>query len=400
MKLRKIQDIRLRKILIHAYRNFAFYRKRFDTAGFNPFDYGDISDLRKLPILSKEEYRDFTQHLVRSDPEKYKGWYVDGTSGSTGIPLKIYRTWRERAYMSAKWMRTLFLNGYRLTDNTYSLPSPHRLQRDSLLQKFGFMRRTSIPYTAPVHEMVESYVNSCADILYANKSQLVQMAEYINTNNVRIQKPRIYVSAAETLDKASKRIITSVFGLDNLFEVYGAVEFNVLAWQIVGQQDFQVSHSTNIIELFDGDDFDVNTGECLITDLFTYSFPLIRYRLGDILETEIRNGVRVINKIKGRFDDWIFLEDGTRIPFQAFYEVMERRHEIRQFRIIQETYRLVRVQAVCEKGYDRQRVEEIVVQDLKNEVPGKLDYSIDWRDTIPPGPNGKLRMIISRISQN
>ena len=48
--------------------------------------------------------------------------YMDTTSGTTGIPLEFYRTWPERGYMIAKYLRALFLNGLKFCPNiTFAL---------------------------------------------------------------------------------------------------------------------------------------------------------------------------------------------------------------------------------------------------------------------------------------
>jgi len=38
---------------------------------------------------------------------------------------------------------------------------------------------------------------------------------------------------------------------------------------------------------------------------------------------------------------------------------------------------------------------------LHREVRGEgVDYRMEWTDNIPPDPNGKLRMLISKVQQN
>ena len=88
----KIALLQLKKLLSHAYENFEFYRQRMDACGFNPYKVNDLSELEQLPVLTKEEYRSFTKDLLNRTPDKYKNYYFDRTSGSTGIPLEIVRS--------------------------------------------------------------------------------------------------------------------------------------------------------------------------------------------------------------------------------------------------------------------------------------------------------------------
>jgi len=411
-KIRTLQFLRLKALLCDAYITHSFYRERFDSAGFDPFTMQRTEEIERLPILHKDEYRHFTNSFYQKHPDRCNAWYRDGTSGSTGMPLTIYRTWDERAYMSAKWMCTLYLNGYIWRDRTFSIPSPHRLQRESIIQLFGLLKRYSIPYTASTEEMVTAYLQYNPTIIYANKSQLVLMALYCKNHNIVLPKPRLCISAAETMDANSRALITETFGKDILIEAYGTVEAGILAWQEKSQDHFRISHTTNLIEVLDNDAPGTQktpntnraagtTGQAVITDFFIRSFPLIRYNLGDLVETDVHNGISVINTIKGRMDDWVIFSDGDRRSFHFFYEIMERRPEIMQFRIIQEDYDRIRIMVVKAPEADATGIERILLSDLRREVRETgVTYEIEWVDAIPPDPNGKLRMLISKVGQS
>ena len=398
-QIQSIQFKRLKSLLCEAYQTHPFYRERFDSCGLDPFKMSGFEEFKKLPLLTREEYREFVDRYSDNHPDRCNGLYRDRTSGSTGNPLTIYRTWDERAYMCAKWMRALKLNGYSHKDITFSLPSPQRLQRDSIVQQFGLFKRYSVSYTAPVEEMVKGYLKCNPTVLYANKSQLVMMALYCLKNNITLSKPELCVSAAETMEDSSRLLITKVFGDDNFIEVYGAVEFNNIAWQEKGNDFFWISHTTNYFELEEDSDSDCRRS--IITDLFIRSFPLIRYDLGDKIETGIQNGQTVIKKILGRSDDWIVFSDGGRLPNHAFSKIMLRRPEILQYRVIQENYELIRILAVTREGTDEIGLSNILMHDLRNGVrDAGMNYKFEWVKEIPPDPNGKIRMLISRVEQN
>ena len=56
--LRKIQSIRLRKIVEHVYHNTPFYRKKMQELGITPDDINSIDDIGKLPFTTKYDLRD------------------------------------------------------------------------------------------------------------------------------------------------------------------------------------------------------------------------------------------------------------------------------------------------------------------------------------------------------
>jgi phenylacetate-coenzyme A ligase PaaK-like adenylate-forming protein len=398
-QVREIRLQRLKATLCNACQNHPFYRERFEAGGFDPFRMRDADEIKKIPVLQKEEYRSFIQRQVAKNEKRYRYWYRDGTSGSSGMPLHIFRTWEERAYMSGKWMQVLMANDYHWRDVTFSLPSPRRVQRDSIVQRFGILRRYTVAFTSPVEEMVSVCRRVRPTVVYGYKSHLVQMALYCEKNKIELHRPHLCISVGETMDERSKAVIGACFGIENLIDAYGVIECGIIAWQRKREDHFRISHTTTYLEVLDEKGKDADSGHGLLTDLFIGSFPLIRYKLGDFLDTEIVNGLRVIRKIKGRMDDWIIFADGERMPYHAFYLTMEKRSEIRQFRVIQETYDHIRIQLVPASDADPSELEKILLADLKRGIRRKeISYTFDFVDQIPPDPSGKIRMLISKIS--
>jgi phenylacetate-CoA ligase len=393
---------KLKALLQHCYEHHSFYRQRMDDAWMPPDKFHSLDDLNKLPVLTKDEYRQWVLESYNRRPSRYQNWYRDGTSGSTGVPLTIYRPWKEQAYIIAKWLRELVVNGYRpLRQKTFCLVSPHRLSKhDSLLQSLGLFRRERLSYLASPKEMVEALNHARPDLFYANKSQFVQMATYAKEHFLELYAPPLYACGAETIDDTSRRIIYDAFGEDGFFETYGCVELGVLAFQEKQNKSFlHFCHDTNVLELVNGRTATGTEGYCVVTDLYQYAFPLIRYNLGDYLVTEEHGGLRVIRRICGRQDDWIVFADGARIPFHSFYEIMEKRSTILQFRVIQETHDMIRMLCVARVGIDRDETRRGIIDDMKKYVRADIHYQVDFADAIPPDANGKLRMLISNVSQ-
>jgi len=126
---------------------------------------------------------------------------------------------------------------------------------------------------------------------------------------------------------------------------------------------------------------------------------MIRYNLGDILDTEIVNGLPVINKIEGRQDDKIIFADGEIVPWPICAIILERRrNELKQFRVIQEDYNLIRVVVSKEEDADKSAIENAIINDLRKEMRDEgMEYIVDFVDRIPPDPNGKIRLLISKV---
>ena len=402
-QVEKIQKKKLARLVKVAYKN-PFYRKRFDECGLTPKDIQTPEDLLKLPLLKKAELRDWVKSEYEKNPARFKHWFRDSTSGSTGAPLVTYLSAHDKAYNMAAWIRMGAVQGLNpFFDSTFCLVSPHRLKKqgDSILQKFQLLKRTQVSYLASPEEMVECFNQEKPVFMYANKSQYVQMALYAQKNNVKLSPLKLYASAAETLDKQSRDLIESQFGMNRMYDTYGSTETGALAFELKGKRNqYIICHDTHIVHTLNEEGKSASSGRAVITSLYHYGFPIINYDLGDGLDIFEKDGLKYISRINGRLDDWIKFEDGEKLPFHFFYEVMEKRKEISQFRIIQETYHDVTIILVESKDYNVPHVEvQTKIQEELESLFQKTDinYHFEWRDVIPFDENGKLRMLISKV---
>ena len=193
-------------------------------------------------------------------------------------------------------------------------------------------------------------------------------------------------------------VLEKCFGPNCIMEIYGALEVAIMAYQIKGENYFHMCDTTDIIEVIDENGQDTNYGNALLTNLFIRSFPMIRYNLRDMLDTEIINGLPVINKIGGRQDDKIKFADGKIVPVNIIAIIMDKwRHDIKQFRVIQEDYDLIRIVVAKEEKADKAALESSIIAEMRKKLRDEgIEYIVD---RIPPDPNGKIRMLISRLDE-
>ena len=83
-EMRKLQSIRLRRVVEHAYHNSPFYRKKMQELGVVPQDIQSIDDITKLPFTVIL----FLSGLQTIDEQYYTAAKVDG-AGSKKILFRI-----------------------------------------------------------------------------------------------------------------------------------------------------------------------------------------------------------------------------------------------------------------------------------------------------------------------
>ncbi len=90
-KLEAFQVEQLKALLNHSAQNVPYYKKLFSDYAFNPVKMQGREDVEILPYLTKETVREKANDFVATNIQQKK--LIEATtSGSTGIPLTIYKT--------------------------------------------------------------------------------------------------------------------------------------------------------------------------------------------------------------------------------------------------------------------------------------------------------------------
>ncbi|MCL2051121.1 MAG: hypothetical protein FWG91_05265 [Lachnospiraceae bacterium] len=98
---------KLKQTLIHAYEHTSYYKKLFVECGFNAYDFCDIADMQKIPLLKRA---DITANFAALQADDVSDYYESATGGSSGASLKILldkdSIYRERAFIYHFWAKS------------------------------------------------------------------------------------------------------------------------------------------------------------------------------------------------------------------------------------------------------------------------------------------------------
>jgi phenylacetate-coenzyme A ligase PaaK-like adenylate-forming protein len=405
--LEKIKNKRLKAILISAYDNVPYYKKLMEDVNYNPStDFTGMEDLSKLPLLTKKILKsNESERFIHQDyNNQLTTLFNDSTSGSTGVPLIIYRSTFERALQIAKWLRVLFKNGYLPTQKVLSFTSPARLSEGkSLLQKFGLLRRFAVDYNLPASESLKAIEEYKPEVVYGNRSSFDLLFDEMEKSNASISYINFVIMTGECVHESTKSKCRALFNIEPV-ETYGSVEMGIMAYGIQGQKGLILNNDLTHFEFLKSDGTPAQAGELariVVTDLSAKIQPFLRYEQGDqVVFEDMMNKSgeieRKIVKIVGRDDDVATLSDGSRITFLKFYEALDVFLGLNQFRVIQTEFDKFEVLLVTDKEYFEQNHNEIS-QRLAEYCSQDVTYELKLVTSIPQDPNGKIRFLISEV---
>ncbi len=399
-RLKRIQEKRLHKLMKKAY-NIPFYRERFDTAGVKPEDIRTAEDLVKLPPLTKDELRAWMNEI--GDDPKYKDWFHDTTSGSSGIPLMLLYSPREKAFMMADWFRVMCMAGYNpFFGKTMSRKSAHSTSAgaDTFLQHLGILRRGFLNQYAPEADMVRQVNEYKPDFLYMNKTELMRLCLYCQKEKCEIYQPKFYCATGEMTDPAARKLFKEILG-DGIIDAYGSAETGSCMLKLFDSPEHIIHYDAYAINIYDDNDQLADVGTVVITPLFKTDIPLINYKIGDKAVSEVRNGVRYITALQGRMNDFFRYDTGEVTTFFEIAPIIAHCEDVVQIRFIQDSYTHIHVQCVRSQDSDKttEQIEEELDAALNAKFKHHFDLDFEWSDSIPPDKNGKLRMIVCKVEQ-
>ncbi|MBI2898536.1 MAG: phenylacetate--CoA ligase family protein [Deltaproteobacteria bacterium] len=400
-ELRKRQLVILQRLIAHAHERVPLWREKMRAAGVRPGDLRTLADLAALPLMTKEELRDgFPEHTCARPLEPSD--HVFETSGSSGVMLRVPYDDAGNDFLDAIYGRALFSAGYRPWDRIayfwWTKPRPL-----TPYERVGLMKKTVLPSEADPEEQLRMLARLQPRVIYNFPTSMALMARLIEQRGSRPVQPGIIVCHGELMTAEQRATIERAFGCD-VFDQYGAQEFNRMAWDCRRHEGMHLDADSVIVEVLGPDGSPAGTdqeGELVVTGLAGFLTPLIRYRIGDIGLLRSRpcacgRSLPLLELTGGRSDDFLKLPDGRRVSPRMIVPRIELHTGYLQYRVVQRTPAEVDVMLVPAAGASDSLLVAIEAE-LRSLVGRGVDVRARFVDAIPLSGRGKLRAVVSEV---
>jgi phenylacetate-CoA ligase len=413
-QLRELQDLKLRKLVHHAYGHVAYYRELFDGHGLRPDDIDTVEDLRKLPFLTKDHVRRHLFFDLLSDNHDKRDIQRIATSGSTGEPFVCYV---DRHQLEMRWaatLRSMEWTGWSFGDRQVRLwhqtlgMSRSQIWRERL--DAAMQRRRFIPAFELSEENLSEFGRQLARyqpaLVDGYAESLNFLADHLKRHGLDGVHPKGVISSAQVLPPQSREIIEGQFGC-GVFDKYGAREFSGIAYECDAHTGHHVVGENYVVEIIkDGRPARPGeVGEVAITDLNNYCMPLIRYRVGDLATAmdpdracPCGRGLPMIGAIEGRVQSIILGANGRYLPgtfFAHFFKDYD--HIVRQYQVLQEEEGAMRLKIVKASRFEQGALDSILDR-LREYVGQEMRIELEICDSIPMVRTGKQQGALSSLN--
>jgi phenylacetate-CoA ligase len=404
-----LQWQRLQRLLEHCQREVPYYRRRWRELGIVAADIRNLDDYAKLPLLTKADIRN---HFDELTADSWRGRLLTkATGGSTGEPLRFGYTresndrrtavmWRGYDWAGSRMgRRTLFLWGGAVGEPTRSHQLKDRLYNAMFARQMVNSFHMSEANMAQFADAIDRYR---PEIIVAYVGPLVRLAQWLIATGRKVRPPQGIIGAAESLHEFQRRIIEQAFGCP-AFNTYGCREFMLIAAECKQHRGLHVNADHLVVELRHSDSTDAATqGEVIITDLFNYGMPFLRYANGDMATASAARcacgrGLPLLKHIDGRVLDAIRTPAGHVLPGEFFPHMLKDVPGLERFRLVQSRLDQLDLSIVRNKDFD-----DTSLAYIRREVNKVLGDSValhcHFVDEIPLTPSGKLRVTVSELS--
>ncbi|MCB9018621.1 MAG: phenylacetate--CoA ligase [Prevotellaceae bacterium] len=328
-EMRKLQGIRLKRVVERVYHNCEPYRKRMQEAGVSPEDIRSIDDIVKLPFTSKKDLRDNYPFGLLSAPMS-EIVRVHASSGTTGKPIVVGLTRNDLAVWEESGARCLTAYGLGKNDTVqvsygYGLFTGG-LGAHAAVENIG---GTVIPISSGnTQKQIMIMHDLGAKALACTPSYALYLAEALAQSGYPREEFQLEVGVfgAEPWTEAMRKDIEHKLGI-KAYDIYGLTE--VMGPGVgfececqngthLNEDHFypEVINPETGIPVAPGEE-----GELVFTTLTKEGMPMIRFRTRDLThliyeKCECGRTLVRMGRILGRCDDMLIIRGVNVFPSQ------------------------------------------------------------------------------------
>jgi len=405
-ELAALQWSKLKKLLQHAFENVPYYHDVFNEVGITPAEIKELSDLSRLPILTKEKIRENRERLLAKNFPR-ETLIPNATSGSTGQNLHFFQTSQMKDASGGSMYRFHEWCGLKIADKTAHLwGAPIDLKKSTAVRAKEWFLNTiwlsSFDLTAASMRQYAARLQKFKPkIIIAYPTPLAVFAQYLIDYKIQIA-PEAIICSSETLYPHQRELIENTFGC-KIFNRYGSREFGNLAMECEHHAGLHVATDRFVLEFFqDGRPARVGeVGEIFVTDLDNWGMPFIRYQIGDLgIPTDRQcacgRGLPLIESIEGRSFDIIQTPQGKSLGGTFWTLLLRSVPGIDDFQVRQSTIEGIRILIKINNDFKTEYANQLR-QKIAAHCGNQFKVDFEMVAQIPLTKSGKHRFIISEI---
>jgi phenylacetate-CoA ligase len=388
----RYKEERFLEIFKKAITKSEFYKKLYKDNGITINDIQSISDISKLPIIDKKMVNANPQ-LLLTVPKFLASRSITG--GTTGAPLTVYNDYfailREQAYHYIFRNRRGFKYGNRLVSLRGHL-GPNLLKLKIPVSNTLYLSCEQIN-AQTIERYYQEILSFQPVAIEGYPSTLYNICCLFKDKNLKLTIPKCFTSS-ESLFDFQRKMIEEILNTE-IYDYYGATERTISLAECIDHRGYFSQPGYSINEFRD---------DCIITtSLINSSFPLIRYKVDDIVSlteslTFIDSELCIINSIDGRVSDNIITKDGSYIGRSNL--IFKGINHIKLAQVVQTEKGIIAINIVPDGDFSEKEKSKIIAHIDERIGLDNIEFTISIVDDsqIIYTQSNKFRQVVSTFN--
>jgi phenylacetate-CoA ligase len=332
-EIEKLQESRLREMLIYAKKKSLWYRERLKHIDAPHFK---LADLAQIPIMNKRDLMDNWDQIVtdkvltlneagpflfmEKDYSLFHGYHLFASGGSSGRRGMYVWDTNEIAITVAGLHRYQYRDGFQCSNggegfrvaSIAALKPVHLSETVFAFPALPLMKSLALSALAPIDDIVTALNDYQPTHLNGYPSVISRLANHAIKGDLKISPKRILVGAEPLMD-SMLRLIKKAWKNVVLTNQWGSTDAGAHASACdYSNGQLHLNEDLVIVEPVDDNNTPVLSGETstkiLITNLYRKSMPIFRYEMDDMVcmvadKCACGSNYQLIHSIEGRHED-------------------------------------------------------------------------------------------------
>ena len=389
---KKIQDL-----IAHAVKTTDFYK-----------DYPEDISLKDLPVVNKDTFRQQYDRFISSTYKDAPDNRVMCTSGSTGTPLRMIQNRDKIRHNTAGGIFLGAAAGYYIGMKEAFIRvwvNNVKKSKFQLIQENMIMMDSSRMDEQALAEMFHTIEKKKVKGLVGYSSALGELSDYIRKSGKDCSNcsVRAIIPISETMPEPVRRTLEKQFGCP-VRAWYSNEENGIMGLQNEKDEGYRIDTETYYYEILKMDSDEPaeqgELGRIVITDLFNYAFPILRYDNGDtaVAVRKEKNGrfKLYLSELYGRRSDLIYDCKGNAVTPYIITNNLWDIEGVKQYRFIQED---VKDYTIWLNGDPAKMDQEEILGRIRPYLGDEARIKVEIVDEIPVLASGKRKYIENRCEK-
>jgi phenylacetate-CoA ligase len=402
--LRTYQNEALKKLIQTSYKFVPFYSKLYKSV--RPEECKGIdfnSNIDRFPVITKELMKKAQEKDLISEKCENKELIHVFSSGSTGTPFitkyslkdKFYRDLTSHFIYSYFHIHPCDRMGY------FTLYDP--AETDSyFFQKFGIWKiyqlgaeRSPKATLKRIKDKKITYVSGFPSLLYFIAQENLKDGE-------RRYKLKKIFTRGEYLPKELREFVEYSFQT-KITDIYALSEAGLIAFECEKGRGYHLTPHCKV-EIVSGDKIlgENTLGDIVITPLYSYTMPFIRYNTkdrGELDFTPCECGLNTprLKNLQGRASNFFINKNSDKFSSMQMFFAWQFIGEVYRFTLSQNEIGKIEIQIVLSPGVDKNDFDNRLRNLLFSKFQDNFEFAITYLNGIEEGTQGKFLGVVSYV---